>query len=449
MRMTGMGLQRATQGRWHGEPPAMITGLSTDSRQLHPGDAFLALRGPHFDGHAFAAQAVQKGANALIGDSNGIQLWRAPLPPVLEVTDTLAGLGHIAKAWRQGFSGRLVAITGSFGKTSVRAMLAHILFHLGLKIAATRGNFNNLVGVPKTLLACQGDEDVVIVECGISEPGEMARLADMVRPDITVITGIGMAHSQDLGGLGDIVREKALLLEATSNQGWCALAGGVAELLERYGHTPRIPVLAMDLHGSGAARWYLRQCTLTLELGGSRAQVEMLLPARHWAENMALAASIACRLCGADLAEVAAALRDWRPLQGRLSLLPGPNGSHILDDAYNANPASMAAALDTLRQLPGRHFAVLGDMAELGNVAAASHAELDVTGLAGLILVGPLMRAVLNRHSQAQWTEDAGTALELARRWPLAAGDHVLVKGSRSMGLETVAAGLAETTHAV
>ncbi len=414
--MSGAELARATGGVWRGRPPAVVRGLSTDTRTLREGEAFLALQGPRFDGHRFLDQAARAGASALVVRADAA-LAETPVTPQLRVADTLAALGDIAAAWRARLSVPVVAVTGSCGKTTVRAMLEHGLRRLGLRVAATRANDNNLIGVPQTLLAIPEDADVALVECGISEPGEMARLARITRPDIAVITALAAAHAE---GLGDV--------------------RGVARMLAEAGALPAgVRALAMDDADAGAVRWRMEGSRCRLSVDGEDASLDFELPACHWGADAALAATVMRRLTGRPLAEIVRALEGWRPVAGRMNARPGRGGARVLDDAYNANPASMAAALDTLRRMPGRRFAVLGDMAELGEASRALHEALDVSGLDGLLLVGREMRALAALHPEAEWAPDAeAAAVRAASAWDLRAGDVVLVKGSRCMGLERV-----------
>lgn len=450
MRMTGIQLQQSTRGRWQGDVPALVEGVCTDSRTLHAGEAFLALRGPHFDGHTFGQSAAEQGAVALIGDRSGLQAWERISLPQLEVEDTLRALGDIASTWRGQLQLPVVAITGSYGKTTVRSMLEHVFTALGNRVAATKRNDNNLIGVPQTLMAIEGSERVALVECGISVMGEMQRLADMVQPDVSVITGFTAAHGEGLGGLSGVVHEKARLLAATRPEGWCVLGAGVAEQLRSEGLYPDALVcLDMDDDAEDIVHWHMEGEALHLHLADEEVSLPLLLPASHWAADMALVATLACRLLQVDLEKVAHALACWQPVSGRMQPVAGVNGSRVLDDAYNANPASMGAALETLRRLPGRHFAVLGDMAELGDDAEAQHTGLNLSAIEHVVLVGPQMRSLSNRYEQAAWVPDAADAIRVALAWPLAKGDTVLVKGSRSMGLDAVVLALTEVADAL
>jgi UDP-N-acetylmuramoyl-tripeptide--D-alanyl-D-alanine ligase len=457
MRMTGMELALATGGRWSDGMPEAVSGICTDSRHAERDAAFLALRGPHHDGHAFAAQAAAS-CTALIGDAAGAALWDGIARPRLVVADTLAALGDIAAAWRQRLTDTcVIAITGSYGKTTVRSMIVHTLAVLGLRVATNPANHNNLVGVPQTLLAIPENAEFAVIECGISEPGEMHRLAGIVQPDAAVMTGLTSAHGQGLGGLEGVVREKFELLAAVTGDGWCVLGTGVQDQLGQRQLTLQAPCIAMDASDEGRVAWSLDGRHLALAYGAQSAEVRMLLPASHWAEDMALAATVVLKACGSrgiTLDAVAEALSGWRPVSGRMQLVPGLGGSVILDDSYNANPASMQAALDTLAGLSGKRIAILGDMSELGEDAAERHAAMDVDGIDRLILVGPLMRHLAERHPEALWLPDTDAACRHVAGLGLEPGTHVLVKASRSMHLDRIVAVLArhpeqEASHAV
>lgn len=449
MRMSGLNLQSCTAGRWHGAPPACIGGITSDTRKLNAGDAFVALRGPNFDGHAFAAEAVSRGAAALIGDSAGMRAWQGIDVPQLEVGDSLLALGDIAGGWRNTLPQPVIAITGSYGKTTLRSMLEHILTCRGLRLTATRSNDNNLIGVPQTLLRMQAGDDAAVIECGISEPGEMQRLAAMVRPDVAVITGISAAHAQGLGSLAGVASEKALLLDAVRAGGCAVLGHGVASLLGDRSLPEGVTLLDMDGSDASVVRWQLNGNRVRLALGGEQAGFDLSLPARHWAADAALAASIVSRLGLASLQQIADAMQGWQAVGGRMRSLKGEGGCTVLDDTYNANPASMQAALDTLKSLPGRRMAVLGDMAELGADSTALHAALDVEGLDVVLLVGDEMRNLSAVSGAARPVRDVGQALEALHALHLNEQDTVLVKGSRCMRMERVVEGLREVGDAV
>lgn len=443
MKLSGHEIALATAGTWHGAAPESIGSIETDSRSFAAGQAFLALRGPNHDGHRYG-ETVADRAVALIGDAEGMQLWSGLNKPKLEVADTLQALGDIAHAWRRTLGGvSVVAITGSYGKTSMRSLLETGFAGLGLKVAATRANLNNLIGVPKTLLAVPDDADVAIVECGISEQGEMARLAAMVAPDVAVITGLTAAHGEGLGGFAGVVQEKSLLLGSLNRGGWAALGEGVVPLLEGEGIA-----LPGDMLAAGDVRWQLDDRTLQLSWRGESVSHELALPARHWAANIAFAASILLRFQEKrgetpSLSETMQALAAWQAPAGRMCSLRSAGGALLLDDSYNANPVSMQAAIDTLRGVEGRRIAVLGDMGELGADSEAGHAGLDISGLDQVWLVGERMKALAARHADANWLADTDAAVAALANESFDGGDTVLIKASRSMRLDRVVAALA------
>ncbi|HXH72033.1 MAG TPA: UDP-N-acetylmuramoyl-tripeptide--D-alanyl-D-alanine ligase [Mariprofundaceae bacterium] len=446
MRLSGLDLELATGGVWNNGMPDMVGGIGTDSRHFTAGHAFLALRGSQFDGHRYAHKVIGR-AVALIGDAEGVQLWDNLAVPQLQVTDTLIALGDIAHSWRLRLKGTtVIAISGSYGKTSVRSLLQHCFGRLGKSVAGTRANLNNLIGVPATLLTVPENCDVAIIECGISEIGEMARLGHIVRPDIAVLTGLTTAHGQGLGGMDGIVREKATLLAHLAPNGWCALGEGVQSKLVHAGLQLPDEALSQDDIHDNIVRWQLDGLKLDLIGDGERASLELPLPARHWAANMALCASIVRHWflrherTTLPLARIAEVLQEWQADAGRLRLMAGKNRSTILDDSYNANPASMQAALDTLKSMDGNRIAILGDMAELGAEAAALHAALNTTDIDELILIGPHMQHLARQHAHAVWFESTDAAVKGLQSRQLTTQDRVLVKASRSMRLENIVA---------
>ena len=436
MRMTYRELQIRTRGTWYGTPPSGVSGLSTDTRTLKKGEAFLALRGPIFDGHRFAGEAVKRGASAVIGEAGG--LWHSMPCPRLEVNNTLDALGDIAGAWRQQLSATVVAITGSYGKTTVRSMLEHGLRRLGLNVAATNANNNNLIGVPQTILGTGKDADVALVECGISEMGAMQRLARIVQPDIALITGLAPTHAEGLGDVHGVAHEKGLLLQYLTEDGCAVLGAGVSAMMRDRLSSGMACIDVDEAADASVVHGRIQEGRCLLRCGDETATVELAIPACHWAADMALTATVIRHLTNRKTGEIADALAGWQAVSGRMQPLPGIHASIIIHDAYNANPVSVTAALDTVRQMPGRHFAVLGDMAELGMASRSLHAALDISGMDGLVLVGGQMEVLAGGCSAAEWVPDVDAAIRTVKTLNLHAGDVVLVKGSRCMGLEKV-----------
>jgi len=448
MYLSGLDIQSATRGQWLNMMPDQIGSIQTDSRHFKQDAAFLALRGPHFDGHIFASQVADK-ASALIGDKQGIQAWSDLKAPQLEVADTLRALGDIAHAWRKQLTNTtVIAITGSYGKTTIRSMLAHTFKALSIKTTATHANLNNLIGVPMTLLGINKDSEIALIECGISEIGEMQRLSEIVQPDIAILTGITSAHAEGLGGLHGVAYEKSLLLKHLLPQGWCALGEGVRKQLKDIQHD----------YIESFVGWKLQGNKLTLDYQDESASLLLSLPAPHWGANMAFVASIVMQYLQqqkrhVSLAQLADILAAWQPVEGRLQSISGINDCTILDDSYNANPVSMQAALHTLAAMQERRIAIIGDMGELGDDAEHAHKQLDVSQTDMLILVGTHMYALHQQHPTSQWfaNTDALLAWINEHQVMFTAQDTILIKASHSMQLHQVVSLLAEQgdTHVI
>ncbi len=443
MRLTGQELMQASQGEWVGGKQAdVVEGIGTDTRHFVKGHAFLALRGPHFDGHAYARHVADDAA-ALIGDEAGVLQWQTLATPQLKVADTLHSLGDIAGFYRSRLQHtKVIAITGSYGKTTVRSMLEHATRALAMDVAATKANLNNLIGVPKTLLNIEMNTDIALVECGISEQGEMRRLSEIVQPDVVVVTGLSQAHGEGLGGMRGVAREKAQLFAHLRQEGWAVLGQGVADAFAQVG----CPVEhALTMESPDAVAWSLQGKILTLKHGQSSCQLDLLLPARHWAEDMALVATVMLRLAQDlrktwTLQEIGAALASWQPVQGRMTIHALP-GFTLIDDAYNANPVSMQAALDTLAALEGYRIAILGDMLELGEEAKQLHQQLDLHDIDEVLAVGHLMAGLAATHpdTNIHHFQDIQALNDWLLRQDFPVADStVLVKGSHGTGLYAI-----------
>ena len=437
---------RATGGRLigTGEPYLELDGVSTDSRAVRPGSLFVALRGPRFDGHDYVAKALGDGARAVL-----VEQGRAPAgAPAIEVDDTLVSLGRLAQWVRRRRGLTVVAITGSVGKTTTKELTAEVLRASGGNVLQTPGNWNNRIGLPLTLLGARGDEDTAVLELGISEPGEMAHLTAICEPDVAVVTAVAHAHTELLGGLEGVAREKLTIVEGLRPGGTLVLPHGDPLLRAPQG----VRTVTFGWH-EGAN---LRGDQLKLQgRRGCRFQVDGLwfdlsLHGRHNAHN-ALAALAVARLLGVFPADAARGLAALEPSPLRGELKTSDRGFHLLLDCYNANPTATEAALETLENLSGesRRIAVLGEMKELGGHSRESHARIGRAaaerGVSSLHLLGADTRwtreAALEaglEPSRVHWHEDRETLAE-ALNAELGPGDWVLVKGSRAVGLETVA----------
>lgn len=448
MRLTAQQLAIASQGEWlSNQPaPALIDGICTDSREFIAGHAFLALRGVNFDGHAHAAQVADT-ASALIGDKQGVSLWQDLSTPQLQVNDTLQALADIAAYHRQQLTHtRIVAITGSYGKTTVRSMLQHVLVKSGLQVSATKANYNNLIGVPKTLLAIDAQADVAVIECGISELGEMQRIAAMVQPDVVILTGFTAAHSLGLGGLSGVVKEKFELVKHLQAHGFCALGKGVAKHLAEAGCEMSVPTVGLDVNG--AVTWHLEGQDLLLAVGKEQACFTLSLPAEHWAEDMALVATVVKQLLPQlSLQHIALQMQSWQAEDGRLQVFSASKVQPftLIDDSYNANPASMQAGLDTLANMGGMRIAIIADMLELGESAIFAHTSLQLHDIDQVLCVGELMGHLMDHAASSkaanhiQHFERLPALMHWLQQHHFPPQDStVFVKGSHSMGLAQV-----------
>jgi UDP-N-acetylmuramoyl-tripeptide--D-alanyl-D-alanine ligase len=432
-------------------PPGRVSGVATDSRDVQPGDLFVARVGLQSDGHRYLEAARAAGAVAALVERLPAA---APSWPLLRVADTTAALGRLAHHHRRRLGLPLVAITGSNGKTTTKQMLAAILAVSAggaERVLVSPGNFNNHVGVPLTLLAGRPDHRLGVVELGMNAPGEIDALAALVAPQVGLVTNASEAHLAGLGSVDGVARAKAELWGRLEPQG-CA----VVPLDD-----PRLPALARAFPGrrlgfgrspaadvrvvseAPSAQGGLR---LGLEVAGAALALSLPLLGRHNALNAAAAAAAAHALGVAP--EVIGQGLPATVLPAHRAQLRELGGVAVLDDCYNANPVSVRAALDTLGELPGagRLAAVLGDLHELGDEAEALHhalgRELGPRGVSVVIGVGALAAALCAGAREAGVPEvahvsDAQAAWEQARA-RLRPGDRVLVKGSRRVGLEAL-----------
>lgn len=427
------------------DPQRNCTRVSTDTRAIQPGDLFVALKGERFDAHDYVGDAIGKGAvAAVVGHRIDSDL------PQLVVADTLHALGQLGGHNRRGFSGPLFAVTGSSGKTSVKEMLAAMLATRGATLA-TRGNLNNEIGVPLTLLRLEPEHRHAVIELGASGLGEIARTTRLARPRVAVLTNALGAHLEGFGSLENIVRAKSEIYEGLSE-------GGVGVVNADDPHAPfwlqrleqlgrRALRFSIDGH---EAELFARNLRLTesggwsfeLVYGAESVALQLAVLGRHNVANAAAAAA-AWVAAGLPLAEVKAGLEAFRAVPGRLCPHRLPQGALLIDDSYNANPEAVKAAIEVLCSLPGPRTLLLGDMAELGPQAQALHREVGryaaERGIDRLLLCGEL-----SAHS-AQGAQTAGLeAHHFARFEDLLAAlkqldlhrGTLVVKGSRSAGMD-------------
>jgi len=444
----------ATGGRIDGAD-ASFAGVSIDSRTIMAGELFFALRGERFDGHAFIAAIAARGAAGAVVEKAG----ESRIPQVV-VKDCVTALAALARFWRARFDATVFGIGGSNGKTTTKELLASILEGAGPTLA-TRGNLNNHLGVPLTLLRLTAKHRYAVIEMGANHPGEIAALAAIARPAIALVTNAGDEHLEGFGDLAGVAHAEGEMYAALApasvavinaddpfHELWQTMAQTARRI--SFGIDSHADVRATDLQGRIESASFVT--AFTLSLAGEQTRVRLGLAGRHNVSN-ALAAAAAAHAAGIPLATIAAGLERVGPVSGRLQLKAGPRGSWLIDDSYNANPSSMRAGIDVLCSLPGEHWLVLGEMAELGARTEASHAGVGDyarrAGITRLFAIGAATRhAVAAFGARASWFDDAGRLADDVAAG-LDAGVTVLVKGSRINRLERVVDRLREPLAAV
>ena len=437
---TADALRDATDGAFR--RPFDASGVSIDSRTLQPGDLFVALQG-ETDGHAFVADALARGAaGAMVHRTDGLP----DDAPLLVVDDTLAGLHALGRAGRARFEGKMVAVTGSVGKTTTKEMLRTALSAFGPTHAA-EASYNNHWGVPLTLARLPPGAAFCVAEIGMNHAGEIAPLARLAAPHVAVVTAVASAHIGHLGSLEAIADEKASVLEGLEPGGLAVLPGDSPFLSRMAEAAPPGRVITFG-YAEGADARLLRTSPVRARICGQDVEFSLAAPGAHMALN-AVAALAACAALGLDISVAAAALSSFAPGAGRGLQRPIRGGDILLlDESYNASSASVRAALGVLAALPGRRrVAVLGDMLELGAFGPAEHADLapHVASSADLLYAcGPLMRhlydSVPDRRRGAHAPDSAALAPLVAAA--VRPGDAVLVKGSLGSRMRLVVAAL-------
>lgn len=447
---------RAAGGERRGGNVA-FTGVSTDSRSVGPGELFVALRGPRFDGHAFIAAAAERGAAAALVEGAWAEGAGAAPLPLLVVEDTRLALGRLARAWRSRFAIPVVALTGSSGKTTVKEMLAAVLTEAAScaeAVLATRGNLNNDVGVPLTLLRLKEGHRYAVVEMGMNHPGEIAYLTRLAEPTVALVNNAGRAHLEGLGSVEAVARAKGEIFEGLRVEGIAVINAddAYAQLWRSLVGRHRVIDFGLDHPAAVRAKVALQPqaVELKLELPNGHVQTRLQVPGLHNARN-ALAAAAAAVALEIPPELIGQGLARFRGVPGRLMRLAAIHGATLIDDTYNANPDSVKAALAVLSAAPGTRILVLGDMGELGESAQALHEEIGRAAqqarIDGLYALGELTRHTVRAYGAgARHFERIEELLaEVENR--LAPGVTVLVKGSRFMRMERVVQGLsAEAT---
>lgn len=425
-----------------------FTGIATDSRQLPAGALFVALVGPNFDGHDFIAAARERGARAAL-----VSRAVADSLPQLRVADTLMALGELGAAWRERFAGSLIALTGSNGKTTLKEMIAAILRVRGPTLA-TEGNLNNDIGVPLTLLRLRPEHAYAVIEMGANHHCEIAYLTGLARPDVAIINNAGPCHLEGFGNVAGVARGKGEIFQGLGSDGVAIINRDdpYADYWVSLNPGRRIVDFGLESPAEVGGRM-LDPATnqFRLQAGGAEVEIRLPLPGRHNVLN-ALAAAAAAMAVGATVDDIRRGLEGLHGVGGRMQRLRGRYGSAVIHDAYNANPASLAAALSSIGTEPGCKWLVLGDMLELGAAADDLHArsgrEIKAAGFERLYGIGEHSRAAVAAFGQGGRHYEGVESLIEALADHLEHGDEsptILVKGSRGMKLERVVATLVES----
>ncbi|MEO8937114.1 MAG: UDP-N-acetylmuramoyl-tripeptide--D-alanyl-D-alanine ligase [Burkholderiaceae bacterium] len=438
-----------------------VDAITTDSRDVPPGALFVALDGEFFDGHAFLDDVAARGARAVLVERGR----HAATLPSVTVSDTRHALGDLAAGWRARFRMPLVVVTGSNGKTTTKEMIAAIMIAAFGEdgCCATRGNLNNDIGVPQTLLRLRTHHRAAVIEVGMNHPGETARLAQIARPDIALVVNAQREHQAFMQGVAAVADEHALAITALADDGIAVYPAddAYAAVWKHAAGARRIVdfvcVTARDAESSPAAvtgRAYLGTEEIVLHLHAAQGDVTARLSVAglHNAHD-ATAAAAACIAAGIPLDAVGAGLESFRPMRGRSQRIVIDGNIVVIDDTYNANPDSMRAAIDLLASHPAPRLMVMGDMGEVGDEGPRFHAEIGrharATGIETLYAFGTAGQASVDAFgSEGRHFETIESLIEAVESWVDArtdAGGAIAVKGSRFMRMERVVAALCGT----
>ena len=417
----------------------VITRVNTDTRHLQNGDTFVAIKGLHFDGHDYVQDAVAGGATSAVVSESNIDVDA----PVLQVDDTVIALGSIAALYRNKLEIPVVGITGSNGKTTVKDMLASIGAVHG-EVTATRANQNNKIGVPLTLLSIGRDDDLAIIEMGTSEQGEIAYLSKLVSPDIAVVTSIAESHLEGIGSLDDVFHEKSDLIAFAKHDGVIVIAAdqpysdrladvaGSREVI-RYGFSDTCDIQGFYVQTDGGQQVRVKYPDGELQYG-------LQVLGEHNVLNSMAAVAVALK-AGIGKDDIVKGLEGFSAVNGRLAICVLGGSVRLIDDSYNANPASTQSALKVLSKFTGRKILVFGGMAELGERSASLHQEVgrnaDQLGIDEMYVLESAEESLVEFGGSKHRFENID-AMCRSLLDDVDSGDNVLVKGSRRYAMDKV-----------
>ena len=419
--------------------------VTTDSRDLRPGDLFVGIRGERYDGHTFADQALAAGASAVMLEAGAKVL--TPGARILQVDDTRLALGRLAAFWRTRFAVPLIAVTGSNGKTTVKEMLASILRQVTGEsgVLATTGNLNNDIGMPLTLLRLDAGHRYAVVEMGMNHLGEISYLTSLAKPTVALINNAGTAHIGELGSVDAIARAKGEIFEGLDESGTAILNAddAFADYWRALVCGRRVVDFGLDRKAAVSARYELAvfASLVTFRTPEEQFVATLGIPGMHNIKN-ALAAVACAYALAIPSAAIAAGLAAYAGVKGRLQRKRHASGALVIDDTYNANPDSMRAAIAVLAASPGRTIFVMGDMGELGPGAEAMHASIGEfakrSGVQAMFALGEMSTAAVRSFGDGARHFSSIDELVGALSAGLEHGSTVLVKGSRFMRMERV-----------
>jgi UDP-N-acetylmuramoyl-tripeptide--D-alanyl-D-alanine ligase len=429
--------------------------IATDTRKSMSGSLFVALKGENFNAHDYLAKAEAQDAVACLLDED-----RETTLPVIKVENTQAAMGQLALALRKQFTLPFIGITGSCGKTTVKEMLASILSNQG-KVLATEGNFNNAVGVPLTLFRLTADDEFAVIEMGASQKGDIDEIAQLVLPDVALITNVSAAHLQGLGTLNGVAKVKGQILTHLQSSGTAILEHDSPWLNQWREQLTSSQKLHTFSHENKAATYHAKSITsnalgqYNFRAHSPIGEIEIALPLAglHNVSN-ALAAMAAAIAVGASLSDCQKGLAELSAVKGRLEFVAGIAGSQLINDSYNANPASLKVALELLAELSGKRILVLGDMAELGEQAEQAHLEAGKLAkkmnIDGLYATGKLTAFTVESYGEGAKHFENRELLSAALKEQIINASleqknekeqtvwNLLIKGSRSAGMEKI-----------
>ncbi|MEK7688662.1 MAG: UDP-N-acetylmuramoyl-tripeptide--D-alanyl-D-alanine ligase, partial [Deltaproteobacteria bacterium] len=446
---------KAVNGRLaSGGSEGLINGVSTDSRTVNKGELFFALKGPRFDGNKFVSDVFNKWAAGAVVSSEirgcGSQFW------IIEVVDTLKALGDLALYWREQHPVPLIAISGSCGKTTTKEMVASIL-KKSRPIIKTEGNLNNLIGLPLTIFNLNNIHKAAVVELGISEKGEMKRLAQICKPDVAVLTNIGEAHIATLDSIEGVASAKGELFESMDDNGTAVIniddpwlkkiAENISAKKITFSLKSKADVVLKEASGKRQEAKGSSGISAAFLVMGEEIPVKLKYTGMHNLYNAAAAIAATFSL-GATKEEIIEGLYATETMHGRMEIVTLSNGITIIDDTYNANPLSMEAALKTLADMEGRKIAVLGDMFELGDISDYAHRKVGMfaqdTGIDMLFTIGvysdDMASGAMERGmlpDKIYKTQDKAELIKTLNN-VVRKGDVILIKGSRAAAMEEV-----------